>query len=96
MGYNAYLSDVRITLKPECGFAVLQNISFISEEGPWVKVSQLPFVSTEIWVFSTAVFNLCVVLLPKLAIINAATHIILHKHYIIVSTQWFKSGFLCK
>ncbi len=24
---------------------------------------------------------------------KAATHIILHKHYIIVSTQWFKSGF---
>ncbi len=70
MGYKAYLSNVRITHKPVCGFAVIENISFISQEGPWVKVSQLPFVSMETWVFSTAVFNLCVVLLAKLAIIK--------------------------
>ncbi len=63
MGYTAHVSNVRITHKPVCGFVVIENISFISQEGPWVKVSQLPFVSTEIWVFSTAVF---VVLLHKL------------------------------
>lgn len=36
IAYTPCVSNVRITHKPACGFAVSENISFISEEGPLV------------------------------------------------------------